>query len=144
MAGERILLVEDNAQNRRLAQFLLQSHGYIVYEATSGREALELACTLLPDLILMDLRLPGLDGLTVTKALKQDELTRQIPVIALTAFAMEGDREKALQAGCDGYIAKPIDTRGFPAAVSRYLARLKGRGEHPGHGDGDEDPDRGR
>ncbi len=76
MAGERILLVEDNAQNRRLAQFLLQSHGYIVYEATSGREALELACTLLPDLILMDLRLPGLDGLTVTKALKQDELTR--------------------------------------------------------------------
>jgi len=126
MAGERILLVEDNAQNRRLAQFLLKSRGYTVYEATTGQEALDLARTHLPDLVLMDLRLPGIDGLTATRALKEDELTRRIPVIALTAFAMDGDREKALQAGCDGYITKPIDTKSFPSAVSRYLTALKG------------------
>jgi len=130
MAGERILLVEDNAQNRRLAQFLLKAQGYTVYEASTGQEALELARTHLPDLVLMDLRLPGIDGLTATKALKNDDLTRRIPVIALTAFAMDGDREKALQAGCDGYITKPIDTRAFPSAVRRYLGAVQGeRGE---------------
>lgn len=128
MAGERILLVEDNAQNRRLAQFLLKSRGYTVYEATTGQEALELARTHLPDLVLMDLRLPGTDGLTATRALKEDDMTRRIPVIALTAFAMDGDREKALQAGCDGYITKPIDTKTFPSAVSRYLTALKAEG----------------
>jgi CheY-like chemotaxis protein len=126
MAGERILLVEDNAQNRRLAQFLLKAQGYTVYEASTGQEALELARTHLPDLVLMDLRLPGIDGLTATKALKDDDLTKRIPVIALTAFAMDGDREKALQAGCDGYITKPIDTRAFPSAVSRYLSSEQG------------------
>ncbi|HYY17036.1 MAG TPA: response regulator [Gammaproteobacteria bacterium] len=144
MAGERILLVEDNAQNRRLAQFLLKSRGYIVYEATSGEAALELAKAQLPDLILMDLRLPGLDGFTVTKALKDDDRTKRIPVIALTAFAMEGDRDKALQAGCDGYITKPIDTKSFPAAVSRYLTAVRKEEEEPGRGDRSEDPGRGR
>jgi two-component system cell cycle response regulator DivK len=144
MAGERILLVEDNAQNRRLAQFLLKSRGYTVYEATSGEAALELARAHLPDLILMDLRLPGLDGFTATKALKDDDLTKRIPVIALTAFAMEGDRDKALQAGCDGYITKPIDTKGFPAAVSRYLTAARREEEEPGRGDSSEDPGRGR
>ena len=121
MAGERILLVEDNPQNRRLAQFLLRSHGYTVYEAMTGPEAIELARAHSPQLILMDLRLPGMDGYEVTKALKGDDQTRQIPVIALTAFAMDGDQEKALQAGCDGYITKPIDTKHFPAAVRQFL-----------------------
>jgi two-component system cell cycle response regulator DivK len=143
MAGERILLVEDNPQNRRLAQFLLKSRGYIIYEATTGEEALELARTHLPALILMDLQLPDLDGLTVTKMLKENDLTRQIPVIALTAFAMKGDREKALQAGCDGYITKPIDTRSFPIAVSQYLATAVGKRGKPSHGTSGEDPGRG-
>ena len=143
MAGEQILLVDDNVLNRRLAQFLLKSRGYIVYEATTGQEALDLARAHLPDLIFMDLQLPDLDGLTVTKVLKENELTRQIPVIALTAFAMQGDREKALQAGCDGYITKPIDTRSFPAAVSQYLATAVGKRGKPSHGASGEDPRRG-
>jgi CheY-like chemotaxis protein len=103
MAGERILLVEDNPQNRRLAQFLLKSRGYIVYEATTGEEALELARAHLPDLILMDLQLPGLDGFAATRILKENAVTTDIPVIALTAYAMKGDREKALEAGCESH-----------------------------------------
>jgi two-component system cell cycle response regulator DivK len=126
MAGERILLVEDNPQNRRLAQFLLTSQGYVVYEATTGEEAL--ARTYRPALILMDLQLPGMDGYAVTPRLKADTATAAIPVVALTAYAMPGDRDKALAAGCDGYITKPIDTRGFPAAVQRYLALGSERG----------------
>jgi two-component system cell cycle response regulator DivK len=144
MAGERILLVEDNSQNRRLAQFLLTAQGYVVYEATTGPEALELARAHLPDLILMDLRLPGLDGYAVTRALKDDERTKQIPVIALTAFAMEGDREKALEAGCDDYITKPIDTRSFPAAVHRFLRRRRAERVEPGDGNSHEDLSGGR
>jgi CheY-like chemotaxis protein len=122
MAGEQILLVEDNPQNRRLAQFLLKSRGYIVYEATTGEEALALARLHLPALILMDLQLPGVDGYAVTRRLKEDAATAAIPVVAMTAYAMPGDRDKALAAGCNGYITKPIDTQGFPAAVQRYLA----------------------
>ncbi len=129
MAGERILLVEDNPVNRRLAQFLLKSHGYIVFEATTGEEALELARIHRPDLILMDLQLPGLDGFQTARILKGEAFTKEIPVIALTASAMKGDREKALEAGCDGYITKPIDTKEFPATVKRYLSAVKGRGE---------------
>jgi len=125
MAGERILLVEDNPINRRLAQFILKSHGYVVYEATTGQEALELARTYLPDLILMDLQLPGLDGFTATKILKEDVSTRHIPVVALTAYAMKGDEERAQEAGCEGYIPKPIDTKQFPHLVSRYLTMSK-------------------
>jgi len=128
MAGERILLVEDNPQNRRLAQFLLQSRGYIVYEATTGEAALELARTHLPDLILMDLQLPGVDGYAVTQRLKQDATTAAIPVVALTAYAMQGDRDKAMAVGCDGYITKPIDIQRFPAAVQRYLASARDKG----------------
>ena len=136
MAGERILLVEDNPVNRRLAQFLLKSQGYIVYEAATGGEALELARTHLPDLILMDLQLPGLDGFAATRILKEDAATADIPVVALTAYAMKGDREKALEAGCDGYITKPIDTKEFPFAVSRYLASAGAKGVESGVGTG--------
>lgn len=144
MAGERILLVEDNPVNRRLAQFLLKSQGYIVLEATTGEEALELARTHLPDLILMDLQLPGLDGFTVTRLLKGDVATMDIPVVAMTAYAMKGDRERALEMGCDGYITKPIDTKEFPLAVSRYLVSARRKGTGAGHGAGGEDPGRGR
>ncbi len=140
MAGERILLVEDNPQNRRLAQFLLRSQGYLVYEATTGEEALELARTHLPVLILMDLQLPGVDGYAVTRRLKADAATAAIPVVAMTAYAMQGDREKALAAGCDGYITKPIDTRGFPAAIQRYLALAREQGGGAGDGASGEDP----
>lgn len=121
MAGERILLVEDNAINRRLAQFLLTSHGYIVLEATHGQEALQMARAHLPDLILMDLHLPGIDGFTATRELRQDAKTGNIPIVALTAYAMKGDEERALQAGCDAYIRKPIDTEEFPKLVAKYL-----------------------
>ena len=123
MAGERILLVEDNVMNRRLAQFLLKSEGYIVYEATNGREALELVKAHAPDLILMDLQLPELDGFTTTQILKQDATTKDIPVVALTAYAMTGDAERALEAGCDGYITKPFDKQGFLETVASYLRR---------------------
>ena len=123
MAGERILLVEDNVMNRRLAQFLLKSEGYIVYEATNGREALELVKAHAPDLILMDLQLPELDGFTTTQILKQDATTKDIPVVALTAYAMTGDAERASEAGCDGYITKPFDKQGFLETVASYLRR---------------------
>ena len=123
MAGERILLVEDNPMNRRVAEFLLKSEGYIVYEARNGPEALELVKTHLPDLILMDLQLPGLDGFATTRIIKEDAATKDIPVVALTAYAMGGDAERALEAGCDGYITKPIDADEFPETVASYLKR---------------------
>jgi CheY-like chemotaxis protein len=128
MAGERILLVEDNPHNRRLAQFLLQAHGYVIYEATTGEEALALARAHQPALILMDLQLPGMDGYAVTRCLKEDAATAAITVVALTAYAMPGDRDKALAAGCDGYIPKPIDTKEFPTAVQRYLGAPRKQG----------------
>ena len=121
MAGGRILLVEDNAMNRRLAQFLLKSQGYTVFEATNGQEALDLAKAHLPDLILMDLQLPELDGFMTTRILKDDAATKDIPVVALTAYAMQGDAERALEAGCDGYITKPINTKDFLEEVATYL-----------------------
>lgn len=123
MAGEKIVLVEDNVMNRRLAQFLLKSQGYTVYEATNGKEALELVKAHLPDLVLMDLQLPELDGFTATRMLKQDATTKDIPIVALTAYAMKGDAERALEAGCDGYITKPIDKKEFLEMVVSYLER---------------------
>lgn len=127
MAGERVLLVEDNLVNRRMAQFLLKSKGFIVIEALTGEEAIHLARTEGPDLIIMDLQLGGMDGFTATRAIKADSATRHIPVVAMTAYAMSGDREKAVNAGCDGYITKPIDTKEFPVAIARYLASARSR-----------------
>ncbi len=121
MAGERILLVEDNPMNRRVAEFLLKAQGYIVDEARDGQEALEMLKTIRPDLILMDLQLPNLDGYTATKLIKQDSATKNIPVVALTAYAMSGDAERAREAGCEGYITKPIDPDKFSHAVAGYL-----------------------
>src|SRR2546422_2580556 len=107
MAGERVLVVEDNLVNRRLAEFLLKSKGFIVIEAITGEEAILLARTERPDLIIMDLQLAGMDGFTAARAIKADRATRHIPVVAMTAYAMSGDRERAVEAGCDGYITKP-------------------------------------
>lgn len=124
MAGERILLVEDNSLNRRVAEFILKSRGYVVIEAKTGQEALELSELHLPDLILMDLQLPGLDGFATTRAIKSHDRTGSIPVVALTAYAMSGDAERALDAGCEGYITKPVDPEKFAEIVAGYL---KGR-----------------
>src|SRR5262245_44283474 len=101
MAGERILLVEDNAANRRMAEFLLKSRGMVVIEAETAAAAIELARVERPDLILMDVQLPGMDGYAATRAIKADPATRDIPVVALTAYAMSGDRDRAREAGCD-------------------------------------------
>jgi len=116
-----ILVVEDNEANQVLVQAVLELDGYQVQLAGSALEALDLLRDLVPDLILMDVQLPGQDGLSLTRQLKSDPATRAIPVVALTAHAMAGDREVALKAGCVGYIAKPIDTRTFAAAVSQYF-----------------------
>ncbi|HEY3066665.1 MAG TPA: response regulator [Methylomirabilota bacterium] len=120
-----ILLVEDNAVNRRLAEFLLRSHGYRVREAASAAEAFDLAHTDRPDLIVMDVQLPDIDGLEATRRLKADPRTRDIPVLAVTSYAMKGDREKALAAGCCGYITKPIDKTTFVQEVATHLAAGK-------------------
>jgi len=121
MNEKKILLVEDNAVNRRLAGFLLRSQGYQVREAASGQEAFEMLKADRPDLIVMDIQLPGKDGLEITKELKGQPATADIPVIAVTSYAMKGDREKALAAGCSGYVTKPIDKTIFLAEISQHL-----------------------
>ena len=121
MAGEKILLIEDNPVNRRLAEFLLRSQGYRVCEAATAEEAFELLKAERPDLILMDVQLPGIDGLEAARRLKQDLTTCNIPVVAVTSYAMKGDREKALAAGCVGYITKPIDKATFAQQVAALL-----------------------
>jgi CheY-like chemotaxis protein len=120
--GQLILLVEDNETNQMLAVAVLQREGYRVEVASSSEEARELLAGVQPDLILMDLQLPGLDGLTLTRILKDDPATAGIPVVAMTAHAMIGDADQALAAGCAGYIAKPIDTRVLGDQVRKYLA----------------------
>jgi len=121
MAEKLILLVEDNPVNRRLAEFLLRSQGYQVRAATNAQEAFDTIKAERPDLILMDVQLPGMDGLEATKKLKEDPTTRDIPVVAVTSYAMKGDREKALAAGCSGYITKPIDKDTFIREVATVL-----------------------
>jgi CheY-like chemotaxis protein len=116
-----ILIVEDNEANRLLASAVLEREGYRVEMAGSSQEALELLVSQAPDLILMDVQLPGMDGLSLTRRLKSDQKTAAIPIVALTALAMMGDRERTLEAGCSGYISKPINTRTFAAEVSKFL-----------------------
>ena len=122
MACEKILLIEDNAVNRDLIQFLLESKGYLVREAATAEEAFEILKTQRPDLIVMDIQLPGMDGLEATKKLKENPATRDIPVVAVTSYAMKGDRESAAAAGCVGYITKPIDKTTFLQQVAAHLA----------------------
>lgn len=121
MDANAILIVEDNLKNRKLVRDLLQFHGYVTLEAEEGQAGIQLACEHMPDLILMDIQLPGMDGQTAMQALKTDARTADIPIIALTALAMKGDKERLLTAGFDGYIDKPIDIKTFPAAISLYL-----------------------
>jgi CheY-like chemotaxis protein len=124
--GDLILVVEDNPTNRLLVSSVLEREGYQVELAESSEEALERlrACT--PDLILMDVQLPGMDGLSLTRALKSAPETAAIPVVALTAHAMIGDREQALAAGCAGYISKPINTRTLGEEMRRFLHSVAG------------------
>jgi len=122
MAGEPILIVDDNPANLKLVGVLLKAEGYVVRVAADAEEAMATLEEFRPRLILMDLQLPGMDGLTLTRRLKAAPSTRDITIVALTAFAMKGDEQKALDAGCDGYITKPIDTRRLPAEIARLLA----------------------
>ena len=112
-----ILVIEDNAANMKLAVFLLEQSGHEALKAGDAEEGIRLARERLPQLILMDVQLPGMDGLAATRLLKADAATRDIKVVALTALAMSGDREKTVAAGCDGYIAKPIRYREFLKVV---------------------------
>jgi CheY-like chemotaxis protein len=148
MAREKILLVEDNPVNRRLAGFLLRSNGYQVLAATTAQEAFDLLKAERPDLILMDIQLPGMNGLDVTKRLKEDPATRDIPVLAVTSYAMKGDREKALAAGCAGYITKPIDKTILLKEVAAHLGGANTRREASPHPcplpSGERDRERGR
>ena len=121
--AHRILVVDDNPTNLKLASDILELEGYVIERANDANEAMSIIARAQPDLILMDIELPGMDGLTLTRMLKQDEATKHIAIAALTAFAMKGDDKKALDAGCDAYISKPIDTRKLPAQVSEILNR---------------------
>ena len=118
----RILVVEDNGMNMQLVEYLLEEGGYEIVKATSGEEALSLTRNgVTPDLILMDIHLPGMDGLSVVRAMKSDVRTSRVPILALTAHAMRGDRDRFLEAGCDGYISKPIDVKTFISSLQQYL-----------------------
>ena len=119
----RVLVIEDNAANLTFAVFLLESASHQVMTAADAEEGLACARSEIPDLILMDIQLPGMDGLEATAQLKRDEATRNIPVIALTALAMKGDEERIRAAGCNGYIAKPMHYKEFLAAVSAQLSQ---------------------
>lgn len=121
MAHEPILIVEDNLVNLKLVKVLLTIEGYEVHTATDAYEALKILKDFHPQLILMDLQLPGMDGLELTRKLKERKKTSKIIIIAMTAYAMKGDKEKALAAGCDGYIAKPINTQTLPSFINSYL-----------------------
>src|SRR4029450_10475945 len=123
MPGELILIVEDNPRNLKLIRDILQFRGYTTLEAETGESGVTLARERQPALILMDVQLPGMDGRAATKALKADPSTQQIPVIAMTAFAMKGDRESLLADGFDGYMSKPIDIKEVPQLIEHYLNR---------------------
>lgn len=116
-----ILIVDDNATNLKLASVVLEMEGHAVVRALDAEQALQLLDDLVPDLILMDIGLPGMDGLTLARRLKATASLSGVPIVALSAFAMKGDKERAMAAGCDGYITKPIDTRRFPQQVQSYF-----------------------
>lgn len=123
MSAQVVLVVDDNPTNLKLLAYLLQAKGYDVRTASDAESALDVVREVKPALILMDLQLPGMDGLELTRHLKASEATRHIVVIAVTAYAMTGDEQRARAAGCDDYMAKPIDTRALPGIVARHLLR---------------------
>ena len=123
MPAERILIIEDNVRNLKLVRDVLQFHGYATLEAETGEAGITLAREQQPALILMDIQLPGMDGRATLKVLKADGDTQHIPVVALTSFAMKGDRESLLAEGFDDYMAKPIDIKELPKVVDRSLRK---------------------
>jgi two-component system cell cycle response regulator DivK len=122
MAGELILVVEDNEKNRKLVRDVLTFKGYTIVEAENGEDGVRLARERLPRLILMDIQLPGIDGIEALRRIREDEATRSIPVLAVTASAMDRDRQKIMAAGFDGYQSKPLNVKEFLAAVAAILA----------------------
>lgn len=123
MAGDPILIVDDNEANLKLLRWLLEKKGYEVHTACDARTARDRIRALRPALVLMDIQLPDVDGLQLTREFKADSALRDIPVVAVTSYAMKGDQQKTIDAGCDGYITKPIDTRQFPLEIEKYLRR---------------------
>lgn len=124
MSHHTVLVVEDNDMNMQLVEYLLEEGGYAIVKATSGEEALLItrdAKKPAPDLILMDIHLPGMDGLSVVRQMKTDTRTERVPILALTAHAMRGDKDRFLDAGCDGYISKPIDVKTFLSSIEQYI-----------------------
>ncbi|MBF0554247.1 MAG: response regulator [Nitrospirae bacterium] len=125
---KKILIIEDNPLNMKLASEILRRSGYKVLEAGNATDGIRIAKEDQPAVILMDIQLPGIDGLTATKMLKQDDLTKHIRVVALTAFAMKGDEERMIEAGCDGYVSKPIRYKEFLETVSSfYTGQVDGK-----------------
>lgn len=122
MSAGQILVVDDNPINLKLIRDVLEFSDYAVLLAQDAEEAQQILAHTVPDLILMDIALPGMDGLTLTRLLKADERTRHVCIVALTAFAMKGDDQKALNAGCDAYLPKPIDTRKLPELAAQWIA----------------------
>ncbi len=123
--SKKILIVEDDPRNLKMIQMTLRPYGYSLLEATDGEEALKVARSDKPDLIIMDLRLPKVSGLEVTRQLRQMSDFNHIAIIAITAYAMKGDKEKAISAGCDAYLAKPINTRELPGLITEMLLQRK-------------------
>jgi len=121
----KILLIEDNEQNRYLTTFLLEKNGYQVVAAEDGPTGVALAAKIRPDAILLDIQLPGMDGYSVAKALRECPSLDDVPIVAVTSYAMAGDREKALGSGCDGYLEKPINPETFVSQVESYLQQSK-------------------
>jgi CheY-like chemotaxis protein len=130
MSTDVILIVDDNSDNLELALAILSSHGYDLRTAGDATAALELLKTIVPRLILLDVQLPGMDGLQLTRQLKADPRTQHIPIVAVTAYAMKGDEQRAREAGCDGYLTKPIDKRQLRALVADYMQRRSPTSEH--------------
>ncbi len=124
--AEKILIIDDNAMNRKLFGFLLKKAGYDVFEAEDGKQGVERAKEIIPGLILMDIQMPDMDGITALKALREQEPLKSIPVIAITSYAMKGDRERFLSEGFVDYISKPIDTETFLISVRTTLERYHG------------------
>ncbi|MEO8078538.1 MAG: response regulator, partial [Acidobacteriota bacterium] len=133
----RVLVVEDNPANMTLVVFLLESAGHTVFSATNAEAGLTIARDQQPDLLLMDIQLPGMDGLEATALLKQDAATRAIPVIALTALAMKGDEARIRAAGCDGYVAKPLAYKDFLEVIAAHLVTASPERACPPHDDPD-------
>jgi two-component system cell cycle response regulator DivK len=130
-----ILIIEDNEKNRYLTTFLLEKYGYQVFQAVDGKAGITLASQLKPDMILLDIQLPVMDGYAVARELMKNDELKNIPIVAVTSYAMVGDRERVLAAGCVGYIEKPINPETFVTEIEKYLPKAKTSGTREAHHD---------